>query len=297
MKYLTSDEDKLKINAINKNPRTKADDAWKRVLDQWFQPFLQCFWPTIDSKIDWSMPIEELPQERTPLSAQSLVGKQIVDKLYKVYTKNGAYRIVLTHIEIQGDEEESFSTRLFQYWYRIYDYYKLPISTLVVLSDDNPQWRPKPFEIGGFDEHIECRYVYRYVKLLDWEGKEDSLLKSQNPFETLIAMHLRARQTRQSSSERFKIKMEIGRYLLEKGLKKDDILGFYTFLDGVMRLPDSLELEYHNTMINLEKERNVEYTLSAEHFGVIKGMKEGREKGRKEGREIGFEQAKLEKCF
>ena len=55
--------------------------------------------------------------------------------------------------------EEAFSTRLFQYWYRIYDYYKLPVSTLVVLSDDNHQWRPAPFEVDSFDEHIECRYA------------------------------------------------------------------------------------------------------------------------------------------
>jgi hypothetical protein len=52
----------------------QSDEAWKRVLDRWFQPFLQCFFPHIADQIDWDRSIEELSPEMQPLTSSSLVG-------------------------------------------------------------------------------------------------------------------------------------------------------------------------------------------------------------------------------
>jgi hypothetical protein len=272
------------------NPRTKADSAWKRVLDRWLQPCLLCFWPHIENKIDWDYPIEDLGQELQSLTTKSMIGKQMVDKLYKVRTKSGQETMVLLHIEVQGARETGFEQRLFEYSYKIYDRYKLPITPLVVLSDNKMKWRPESFELRDLDDRVVHYYTFRWVKLLDWRGREEALLKSKNPFENLIAIHLRAQQTHKNPETRLQVKWAISRHLLEEGWGRDDILSFYTFLDGVMRLPDPLELEYHNKMINLEKEKHVDYITSAEYFGIQKGMEQGMQQGIQRGMQQGIQQ-------
>lgn len=272
------------------NPRTKADGAWKQVLDRWFQPFLLCFWPHIEKKIDWTYPFEDLGQELQSFTNHSMVGKQVVDKLYKVRAKSGADTMVLIHVEVQGAKEIGFEKRLFEYSYKIYDKYQLSITPLVVLSDENSDWRPQTFELRALDDYLVHIYNFHQVKLLDWRGQEESLLDSKNPFESLIAIHLHAQQTRHQPKTRFNIKFAIIRHLFERGWGKDDILSFYTFLDGVMRLPKRFEREYHSMMMNLEQEKHVNYITSAEYFGIQKGMK----KGRQEGVQKGIRQAKLE---
>ncbi len=47
--------------------------------------------------------------------------------------------------------------------------------------------------------------------------------------------------------------MAIFNHLTDKGWERDDILSFYTFLDGVMRLPKDLEMQYHNYVVEVEK--------------------------------------------
>ncbi len=114
---------------VTTHPPTQSDDAWKRVLDRWLESFFQCFWPDIADTIDWQVSIEELSQEMQSFTTNAAVGKQIVDKLYKVQTKDCQEHIVLIRIEVQGHQENAFSQRLFEYCYKIYDRHQLPLST------------------------------------------------------------------------------------------------------------------------------------------------------------------------
>ncbi len=152
-------------------------------------------------------------------TTNAAVGKQIVDKLYKVQTKNHQACIVLVHIEVQGNQESSFSRRLFEYCYKIYDRHQLPLITLVVLSDDHPKWRPKPFKMEIF-EQCTLQHNFLSAKLLDWKGKEATLLDSTNPFENLIGIYLEARKTKNNPTVRLKSKMAIFNHLTDKGWER-----------------------------------------------------------------------------
>src|SRR6186713_642845 len=242
--HLNSQEDP---NGLALMPRMQADGAWKRVLDRWFHPFLLCFWPAIAKQINWAIPPEDLGQELHSFTTESLVGKQIVDKLYQVQLKNKQAYLLLIHVEIQGEKEVNFSKRLFEYWYKIYDRYQLPVTTLVVLSDTHKNWRPKPLFINALGE-TELHYRFGQVKLLDYQGQEAQLLESSNPFHQLIAIYLEAKRTQRSPNLRYQVKVTLAQHLFNQGWERDDMISFYTFLDGVMRLPDSLEIEYNTTM-------------------------------------------------
>jgi hypothetical protein len=122
------------------------DSPWKDVLEAYFQDFMQFFFPDIHAEIDWSRGYEFLDQELSQIVRDADLGKRLADKLVKVWKLNGEETWVLLHIEIQNQEESKFNHRMFVYFYRIGDKYDKPIVSLAILGDDNPKWRPKPYE-------------------------------------------------------------------------------------------------------------------------------------------------------
>ena len=113
------------------------------------QPFLQCFWPHIADQVDWNKAIEELSPEMQPLTSSSLVGKQIVDKVYQVHPRDAQSYMVLVHVEVQADSEVNFSRRLFEYYYKLYEHYQLPILPL-----DGVMRLPRDLELQYHDHVI-----------------------------------------------------------------------------------------------------------------------------------------------
>ena len=73
--------------------------------------------------MDFSQPFTFLDKEMEQLSKKGMKRSKIVDKLVKIHLKDGSEQWLLVHIEVQGDEDENFSLRMFRYFYRIFDRY------------------------------------------------------------------------------------------------------------------------------------------------------------------------------
>src|SRR4029077_3682091 len=121
------------------------------------------------------------------------VGRRYVDKLVKVWTREGVERWVLVHVEVQTTRDADFPERMYVYNYRIFDRYNRPVASLAVLADDDPDWRPTEFR----NELFGCEAGIRFpaVKLLDFAAQEAVLEASTNPFARVVLAHLKARQT------------------------------------------------------------------------------------------------------
>jgi hypothetical protein len=65
------------------------DSPWKEALDLYFQAFLAFFFPRIHEDIDWSRGFESLDKELQQIAPQSAHGRRYVDKLVKVWRKQG----------------------------------------------------------------------------------------------------------------------------------------------------------------------------------------------------------------
>ena len=65
----------------------------------------------------------------------------MVDKLVKVWLRNGQENWLLLHIEVQSQEEGGFPLRMFAYNYRIFDRYNRDVVSVAVLGDDRANWR------------------------------------------------------------------------------------------------------------------------------------------------------------
>jgi hypothetical protein len=71
---------------------TDYDSPWKEALDACFEPFLALLFPEVHVQIDWSRGYESLDKEFQQVVREAEVGRRYVDKLVKVWTKDGVGR-------------------------------------------------------------------------------------------------------------------------------------------------------------------------------------------------------------
>lgn len=258
-------------------PPAEMDSAWKQILDAYFQEFMLFFYPTLAEAINWSIPYDVMDKELQAISKDAMLGKQFVDKLIRVKSKEGQEHFVLVHLEVQGEPQTSFPLRLYQYNYRIFDRYHLPVITLAVLVDNHKNWRPSHYSGTVWGQEV-IRLNFFTTKLLDYAENRVALEQTDNPFGVITLAQLAALETRKNVEERYAIKFALTRRLYDKGLSRDSILNLYRFLDWVLSLPKGLEIKYNQDIKRLEEERSVNYITSAERIGMEKGILQGEHK-------------------
>lgn len=174
--------------------RADYDSPWKEVLERYFEPFMAFFFPQAHSEIDWSRGHEFLDKELQQVVREAEVGRQIVDKLVKVWLKNGAETWLLIHVEVQSQAEAGFGWRMFTYNYRLYDRYSVEVISIAVLADEDLTWRPQEFGYGRWGGETHLRFLT--VKLLDYVDQWSQLEQNRNPFAVVVMAHIRAQMTR-----------------------------------------------------------------------------------------------------
>jgi len=110
--------------------------------------------PSIAHDIDWNVPYYHLDKELLAIQKNAKIGNRLADKLVKVCRKNGEEAWVVIHIEIQGAHERLFTERLFEYYYRIYDRYKVPLATLAIYP------KQMIFRLGGKQANPQERTLW-----------------------------------------------------------------------------------------------------------------------------------------
>jgi hypothetical protein len=236
------------------------------------------FYPKFFEMIDWSKGYEMLDKELQAITTVAMIGKRVVDKLARVYLRQGGEQLLLIHIEVQGEKESEFPERLFIYYYRFFDRYKKPIITLAVLTDDQLSWRPNTYQAHVGDMEI-ITFRFFTTKLIDYREQRDLLEQTNNPFGVIVLAHLAALETRKNLEERFNYKFSLTKRLYERGLGRDTILTLYRFIDWVITLPEDLGIRYNESIHELEEARAVRYITTAERIGMEKGKREGRQEG------------------
>lgn len=251
------------------NPRADNDLAWKGVLKALLKDFIQFFWYEAYLDIDWEKPYILLEQELLAIVNPNDNGKRSIDKLFLVHLKNGREQLILLHIEVQHSKDDDFSERMFVYFYRAYEEHKKDIATLAILADKNAQWRPDKFQrkIWG----TEITRTYKVVKLIDYKSRKAELMFSKNPFATVILLQLEALETKPHQRKRLLSKLEFFRNLLKHGWDKDKIVDLYRFLDLILTLNHKNELEYIKRAKEIDREFNMNLTLTAERHGFREG--------------------------
>ncbi len=249
------------------------DSPWKEALDVYFEAFLALLFPHIHAQIDWSRGYESLDKEFQQVVRPAEVGRRYVDKLVKVWRRDGSECWVLIHVEVQTTRDGDFPERMYVYNYRVFDRYNRRVASLAVLADDDPDWRPNEYRSELFG--CEAGIRFPHVKLLDFAAREALLEASDNPFAKVVLAHLKARQTRGNPTDRHAWKLRLVRGLYERGFTAKDVRELFRLIDWLMELPPPLAEVFRQDVDKIQEEKRMPFVTSIERAARREGMRLG----------------------
>ncbi len=220
--------------------------------------------PQVHRQIDWSRGYESLDKEFQQVVREAEVGRRYVDKLVKVWTKEGVECWVLIHVEVQTTRDADFPQRMYVYNYRVFDRYNRAVASLAVLADDDADWRPADFSSNLFG--CEAGIRFPVMKLLDFAAHEATLEASSNPFAQVVLAHLKARETHGDPASRCDWKIRLVRNLLERGFTPKDVRELFRVIDWLMELPPPLATVFRQEIEKMQEEKRMPYITSIERF-------------------------------
>jgi len=268
------------------------DNAWKEILDQNFPWFMKLFFPAVYEQIDWKRGYELLDKELHRITSKAKVGKRYVDKLIKVYIYGGKEVWVLIHIEIQSQRDANMPERMYIYNSAIFMLHKKPVMSIAVLGDDDPQWKPEPFESDVWGSYV--KFHYHTIKLLDYRDKIEELKQSGNPYAFFVIAHLKTLETKRNPQERFNYKEALTKEMIKLGQPLETVQSIIKFIDIMMTLPDELEQEFLQRIYTYQEETNMPLLAPFEKIAMEKGRQEGWQDGRQVGKQEGWQEGRQE---
>ncbi len=253
-------------------PNANYDEPWKEALGEYFEDFLQFFFPQVHNLIDWSKPPKSLDKELQQITASSDSTLRFADKLFQVWQKNNQETWILVHIEVQSQEESDFSKRMYIYNYRAFDLYEKPVVSLAVLGDERKNWRPSAYgyALGG----CEVSLKFPIAKLVDYEAQWQDLEASTNPFAVIVMAHLKTKATTGKPEEREQSKWNIVRGLYDRGFERAEIIKLFQVIDRMMTLPQELKRSFNERVARYEEERTMPLLSNMELEGIEKGTRQ-----------------------
>jgi len=264
--------------------RRKDDILWKGVLEDVFDDFLKFFDPEAEQFYDFNKKFEFLDKELEQVfpPENDEYSPKIIDKLVKVFTRDGKEEWVLVHVEVQGQYQQDFARRMFTYFYRILDKYQKPITAYAIFTEAIHKERPNSFQL----EFRGTSLLYTFNTYKISRQDEGELQASNNPFAMVILTAKAALAGKDfiDGKERdallLKLKLELARQLLAKQIAKEKIRVLMNFLRYYVR--------FENPAINAKFEQEVEIlterrtTMGIEELLLDRATKQGLEKGKKE---------------
>ncbi|MFM9952086.1 MAG: hypothetical protein ACKV1O_29415 [Saprospiraceae bacterium] len=273
------------------------DKLWKGIFEDFFPEAIAFFFPDFTNLMDWSRGFEMLDKEQKQIFPESEESHRRVDILTKVWLLDGSEQWILIHIEVQGYWDDQFAKRMFTYFYRLTDRYKVPVSALALLTDGNKNWKPDHYRV----QYMNTRLLYEYpiFKLSDFSDQD--FANSANPWAWVMKTALNGLNSTWDDDVLLKIKVQLYKEFRANGYTVDKTRTFLQFLKYYIRFDKSdffskFDSEIQTVdqnkdtpmgIIELVKQHIVE---EARLEGLEKGMEQGLEQGLEKGLEQGLQQ-------
>ena len=264
------------MNAIVEEPEPECefDGPWKEAIEWFFEPFLEFFFPEVYANIDVERGHEFLDKELERIAPDAAMGRGTVDKLAKVWMRDGQEQWLLIHVEVQSQEQSTFAERMYTYNHRLCDKYgTMPVS-LAILGDDRPNWRPSEFVAGRWG--CEVRFTFPTAKLLEYAAREVELATDSNPFAAVTLAHLKTLETRGDPSARVQWKLALVRSLYDRGLDKRRVRLLFKTIDWIMTLAPLREDVFMNEIHEDEKKQAEPFLYPYERVLLAQATLKGR---------------------
>jgi hypothetical protein len=242
---------------ISKHLRTQ-DELWKAIVPLLWGPFIRFCMEDWVEKVDFTRAPVFLDKELKRLKLKAKSKNRAVDFLMRIYLKDGTTKTFLLHIEVQGYRDDNFRQRIYQYYYRIGDLLQEPVETIVIMIDEDPNFRPNEYhQIFG---QTEMLFKFRMFKLLDnpppYLGKED------NPFSVVFetAWYALKQNKLRNDDDLMALKFSLIKRLKQNNIDTETIYALLEFINIYLPFANSEKEPTFEREIDLfiDKEDNME---------------------------------------
>ena len=235
------------------------DRLFKELLSTFFLEFIELFFPEVYADLDPDA-IEFLDKE--VFTDVTDGEKHEADLVVKARWRGAAW-FFLFHVEPQSYQDDPFDRRMFQYFARLYEKFKVPIYPIAIFSYASPL-RPEPathrVEFPGF---TVLEFNFRVIQLnrLNWRD----FLRHENP--VAAALMAKMKMTR---AERKQVKLECLRLMATLKLNPAKMQLISGFVDTYLHLNKAEEQWVKDEIVKLDpttKESVMEIVTSWQKAG------------------------------
>ena len=251
------------------------DALFKAIIREFFLEFLELFFPDLAHDIVPGS-IQEKEQELTT----DLMGgtTKRVDLIRQVQL-NDEPNLILILIEPQSYNEKEFGERLFRYFIRLYEKYRLAVIPIAILSYDKPKKAAaNTYKIGTKKFNtVTFNYLTIQLNQLDWQD----FVNKSNPIACAFMSKMKM-----AKGERVDVKLTSLSEMTGLGLNPAQMQLISAFVDTYLPLNDTEKTKFERKLAGLEphiQEEVMELVTSWMREGMAKGKAEGIAEGLKEG--------------
>ena len=277
-----------------KEPR-RDDILWKELLSRFFVPMFHSLLPDLARDLDERRDVVFLDKElrrlarftRRPEGGEP-DGNRFVDLLANVPLRTREDAWILLHVEVQGrGGNEDFPLRMHRYRGLLEGRYRRHVCALALLIE--PLSEAQSCGVYSWEGYgTRVKYEFPVFKL--YEGDEEALKASENPFDWAHLAGLRAWKSRNSEPRKLSYLKEMLKLLDERGWDHADKAQLLVFMEGVIHLTEdesSREYEEWKNALEEAKEAGRMYVSIMERKGIEKGRIEGIQLGEARGIQLG----------
>ncbi len=248
-------------------PDNDYDGAWKEALRQYFEVFVQDYFPDVYAAIDWCIEPQWLDKEITQVLPQSSQRSRFVDLLANVRLRNGDEQWILLHVEVQTSFKTWFTFRIACYNAGLLSAFRRRVVTLVILADLRDNWLPEEdtFEFASFSSRLRfpvCKLTHRLRT--DWQTGTSLPIQ-------MARAQIEALRTARHPERRFEIKWKLVRSLYDLGYDADQLRLVFRWIDRMLQLRSDLDQLFEVRLTALEEERSMPYVTSVERIWEARG--------------------------
>jgi len=251
------------------------------MLEEVFDDLLRFVFPGADRIFDLGRGFDFLDKELGAMNPKPghKSDTRFVDKLVKVFQRDGTEEWVLCHVEVQGTDDKDFAKRMFKYYARIFDRFDKPLTAIAIFTGKDGKKLPRMY-VRKY-EGAELTYKYNTLCILDYEDR--SLAASRNPFALVMLAAKKALLNGRNLDEvLLKEKLSIAKLLVKRGYGEAKTNGILSFLHNYVRF----EKPETSRIFEEEIDRLTGKTNTMGIIEQVRQMKldEARAEARKEGR-------------
>jgi predicted transposase/invertase (TIGR01784 family) len=196
--------------------------------------------------------------------------RKFVDILAEVPLLSGENAWILLHVEIQGrGGKENFPLRMHRYRCLLEGRFNRPVAGLGILVQPIPANQTEGvYNWQGYGSEITYRYpVYRI-----YEGDEDALRKSDNPFDLAHYAGMQAWKQRGDDVRKLDYMKLLLAELNRRHWTHEEKMALLWFIEGVMHIEDNEVWNEWEEELESRKEAGAMYVSLMERKGIEKGM-------------------------